>query len=601
MTTTINITDLFAPLPPGVSLDPTTPVPDGTWMSTLLTTAQTLGLDTTAWQPGAPERTILAVCAVSFAQEDVIISLMAQGGLLDFAASGTVTATAVDGTTTVVKVTPDPSIPSENPTATPGWLDAIGQSFFRQTRFQATSASGQLAIANTSASTLNYSAGAYHVANTVTGATYGNSAALSVPPSAIAGSGGIITGIATGVSPTVTTSAAHGLAVGDVVYITGVVGVNGINGKFAAVTNVPSPTTFILAITTSGSWTSGGTVYKCTLANMAADAVGIGGNAAPGQVTTQVTTNVGVSVYNLTSWSAANYESNTAYADRCRLSLGALSPNGPSEAYEYFALSAQAILAAQSPPVAMTNGPIVRATVILTPSTQMVTTIVASSTPAGTVLGTQVTPGCADLDITGASNATPIVITTASAHGLANGDAVIVSGVLGNANANGAFTVSVLSPTTFQLVGSVGSGAYTGGGVVDGGDLGQVDALIHANVVPDSVTAKTQSAAAFPVNISATVVVPQAFAATYQAAAPVALAALFATFDIGGDPDVGNAILLSAVQGALFDAGVPVVGQASYVKSVTGLTLNGVAADLPFPSAYHYAILLTPTINTIGV
>lgn len=597
----VEVDQLFTPDPSGVSPDPSVPVPEGSWFANLLATADILGLDTTAWQPGSPERTILAIDAVALFQEDVAISLQAQGRFLDFAASGTVTYTTLDGTTITQKVTPDPSIPSENPDGSLGWLDALAQSTYGVSRLLATAATGPLAIANTSASTPSYAAGQYHVANTFTGKLYSNRDALSIPPSAIAGTGGVITAVATGTSPTLTTNAAHGLAVGDVVYVIGTVGVTGLNGKFAAITSVPAANQFIISLTTSGTWTSGGTVYKCTLATMNADAIGLSSNASPGQVTSPVTQVVGVSIYNLVSWSAANYESNARLANRCRLKLGALSPNGPSQAYEYFALTAQQLLAAQTPAVTLRNGPIAKATVFVNPVTQVVTTLIASETPASSILGDSVTPGCANLDVTGATNASPIVLSTAANHGLQTGDPCIVSGVLGNSAANGAFTITVTGAAAFELDGTTGSGAYTGGGQVDGGDLGEVDNLIQTNVVPDGITAITQSALAFPVTVVATVVVPQAYLATYQAAAPLALQALFETFDIGGDPDIGNVVALSAVEGALFDAGILVLGGVSYVRTVTSLTLNGVAADLAYPSPNHLALLGVPTINVLGV
>lgn len=62
--------------------------------------------------------------------------------------------------------------------------------------------------------------------------------------------------------------------------------------------------------------------------------------------------------------------------------------------------------------------------------------------------------------ITGATNATPIVIT-ANAHGLSNGDEVYVSGVKGNTAANATWTVANVTANTFELATSVGNGAYT--------------------------------------------------------------------------------------------------------------------------------------------
>ena len=81
--------------------------------------------------------------------------------------------------------------------------------------------------------------------------------------------------------------------------------------------------------------------------------------------------------------------------------------------------------------------------------------------------------------VTGATNASPIVITAAtrdgtldgkhagaavSGHGLTTGDKVTVSGVLGNTAANGQWTIIVINSTTFSLTGSTGNGTYTSGG-----------------------------------------------------------------------------------------------------------------------------------------
>lgn len=65
--------------------------------------------------------------------------------------------------------------------------------------------------------------------------------------------------------------------------------------------------------------------------------------------------------------------------------------------------------------------------------------------------------------ISGATNATPIVLTVDSGTGLANGDWVRVEGVLGNTNANGDFRITI-SGTSVTLVGSASGAAYTSGG-----------------------------------------------------------------------------------------------------------------------------------------
>lgn len=65
--------------------------------------------------------------------------------------------------------------------------------------------------------------------------------------------------------------------------------------------------------------------------------------------------------------------------------------------------------------------------------------------------------------ITGATNASPIVITSAG-HGLTNGARVTVAGVAGNTAANGTFIVANVTTDTFELAGSAGNGDYTTGG-----------------------------------------------------------------------------------------------------------------------------------------
>jgi hypothetical protein len=68
--------------------------------------------------------------------------------------------------------------------------------------------------------------------------------------------------------------------------------------------------------------------------------------------------------------------------------------------------------------------------------------------------------------ITAATNASPIVITVGTGHGLVNGESVEVGEVGGNTAANGIWTVANVTPTTFELVGSTGNAAYTSGGAV---------------------------------------------------------------------------------------------------------------------------------------
>lgn len=68
--------------------------------------------------------------------------------------------------------------------------------------------------------------------------------------------------------------------------------------------------------------------------------------------------------------------------------------------------------------------------------------------------------------ISGATNATPIVLTLDSITNIADGDWVRVTGVGGNTNANGTFLVTSVSGSNATLLGSAGNAAYTSGGTL---------------------------------------------------------------------------------------------------------------------------------------
>lgn len=90
-----------------------------------------------------------------------------------------------------------------------------------------------------------------------------------------------------------------------------------------------------------------------------------------------------------------------------------------------------------------------------------------------TISGALLDTGTADTGIkaiTGATNATPIVLTI-TAHGFSNGDLIYVDGVGGNLAANGLWKVANQATNTVELTNpvsganAVGSAAYTSGGV----------------------------------------------------------------------------------------------------------------------------------------
>lgn len=71
---------------------------------------------------------------------------------------------------------------------------------------------------------------------------------------------------------------------------------------------------------------------------------------------------------------------------------------------------------------------------------------------------------CATVNVTGATNANPIVISTAG-HNFQTGAVVTIASVGGNTAANGSRTVTRINSTTFSI-GVAGNGAYTSGGTI---------------------------------------------------------------------------------------------------------------------------------------
>jgi len=100
---------------------------------------------------------------------------------------------------------------------------------------------------------------------------------------------------------------------------------------------------------------------------------------------------------------------------------------------------------------------------------------ITGSLPSGAVLGygTSIATGVPflpdpvkPLTVNGATNTSPIQITTIEDHGLLTGNTVFLAGVGGNTAANGSWVITSTGLKTFTLDSSVGNGAYTSGGVV---------------------------------------------------------------------------------------------------------------------------------------
>lgn len=106
--------------------------------------------------------------------------------------------------------------------------------------------------------------------------------------------------------------------------------------------------------------------------------------------------------------------------------------------------------------------------------------------------------------ISGATNATPIVVTTAAAHQLSSGAQVTIASVGGNTNANGTYYVKKLTSTTFELytdsalsTGRAGNSSYTSGGTAKATYVKDVDysiddfgniKVLKASIIADGVS-----------------------------------------------------------------------------------------------------------------
>lgn len=85
--------------------------------------------------------------------------------------------------------------------------------------------------------------------------------------------------------------------------------------------------------------------------------------------------------------------------------------------------------------------------------------------------------------ISSSTNASPIVITTAAAHGYTTGDIVVVNGHTTNTAANGTWQVGTTTSTTFQLLTRIDGNNSTGNGV--GGATGYTVDLSTASTITD--------------------------------------------------------------------------------------------------------------------
>ena len=309
----------------------------------------------------------------------------------------------------------------------------------------------------------------------------------------------------------------------------------------------PGTLHFASPVGTGPTFSNSGTVSIApngsTTIAIVADAAfpGTAGNVSTGITLVMVTPLVGVTVSPLAAGIVGTaQEPNSALLLRGQNKLGSLSPNGAPQAYAYVATSLPLLSSLpNSAPSATTpyavNAAITRAQAVINIGSGVVQVYVADAAGGA--------PGCAQNPITGVTNTTNPTISTANAHGLSSGQWAVINGVRGatgvnsNITSNPAWQVTVITGNTFSIVLGTAPGAYTGGGTVDGGDLGMADAAIQASTVPNGQLALCQAAQNASVNLVGTVYISgQAGLTAAQATANItsAVQSWLAGLPIGG-------------------------------------------------------------------
>jgi hypothetical protein len=316
------------------------------WLSNLTT------LLSTAWQPGQTEREMIAGGSLLMQEADVAASICIQAGFLNFAANGFVTFTDQSGVTQTQFVTPDPSIPSQNPTGALGWLDVLADGVYDIQRNLLTKAGGVEAILNTSGNTYGpFSSGTFHVAQP-SGPSYSSTAAIAtIPPSTALGT---VTATAS-LSGLIKLTATGVWTVGQVVFVDGVSGTAEANGAWTVAGTDGTTYISLAGSTWTNAWSGGGTIYQPTTVACSADVGGSASTANPNTITTAITSLIGVKVANYTKWIATDTEGNQSLAQRCKLALAQAATGMPINQIVFYALESQALAPGLTPAQAVSQ------------------------------------------------------------------------------------------------------------------------------------------------------------------------------------------------------------------------------------------------------
>lgn len=326
-------------------------------------------------------------------------------------------------------------------------------------------------------------------------------------------------------------------------------------GPYAAGTlHVVNPTTGATYSNVASVTLGNGT----TTAAFQADFAGTTGTSSAGQVSALVTPLIGITTTNAAGYVGQNAESNAAVVSRCRAKWGSISPNGPHQAYDYFAKT----IPPPSPLVALSSGlltspanRVTRTKPVVNTATGTVTNYVANA--SGPYVAPDLYTGSANEAITGVTNANPAAITIV-AHGYLTGDNIYITGTGITALDGKTFSITKTGADTFTV--PVLSGATSSAGsAYRQSDLGLIDKTVQTYCVPLGTTAITLTAPGNSITVTGTIYLKRGStlsAANAQTIGLAALTAYFATLPLGGD-DVGGStfyFLIEPMQNVVRDA-----------------------------------------------
>ena len=280
----------------------------------------------------------------------------------------------------------------------------------------------------------------------------------------------------------VVTAPTTGLSDNDTVVVVGVAGNTGANGTFT-VSNVTSTSFTLNGSTNTGNYTFGGYWYEQPTASTPVT----GASSGAISISTGSTGSLQANDFVLVSGVGGNTAANGVFqvgtvTPNTSFELGGPLANGGYNRLGTWSLSvtdtstSQSIITTASTS-GMNNGDTATITGVLGNTAvngefivgSLTSTSFAPMAPVGngayTSGGYWSLPNASTTPVYTATNAGPIVITTQNTSGLANGDTVLISGAAGNTAANGIFTISNVTSSSFTLVGSTGNAAYTGGAV----------------------------------------------------------------------------------------------------------------------------------------